>query len=154
MVSLVELASSLGMDKNNEQHYSLYLFFFFLFVERRWPPLNYETSDEEELSAIFDSLGEDELDVHQFEAMAPAIATEERRRYSSQSFEDYSFRAAVVPPLCSQQRPTIVRSNTPPPLGKTITTLRYYTYYHRICSRIARVIALLCKDIQITLFIF
>lgn len=46
-------------------------------VERRWPPLNYETSDEEELSATFDSLGQDELDVHQFEAMAGASATDE-----------------------------------------------------------------------------
>lgn len=110
-------------------------------VERRWPPLNYETSDEEELSATFDSLGQDELDVHQFEAMAGASATDESCRYSTQSFQDYSFRAAaaaVVPAPCSRQRPTIVRSNTPPPLGNTITPLRYYTYYHRICSRIAR----------------
>ncbi|EFX72750.1 hypothetical protein DAPPUDRAFT_110386 [Daphnia pulex] len=96
------------------------------FNERRWPPLNYETSDEEELSATFDSLGQDELDVHQFEAMAGASATDESCRYSTQSFQDYYFRAAaaVVPAPCSRQRPTIVRSNTPPPLGKTITPLR------------------------------
>lgn len=86
------------------------------------------------------------MDVHQFEPITKISVTDERRRYSTKIFGDYSLGAAVVAPFRSRRRPTIVRSNTPPHQGKTITILRYALSHLLMHSP-------LFKDIQITLFV-
>lgn len=84
------------------------------------------TREEEELSASFDSLTEDALDVHLFEAISIDNDETDERTYYSKPSRGYSPRAAVPSPFRQQLRTIIGRSNNPPPRGKTIKALRYY----------------------------
>lgn len=88
-------------------------------------------SDEiEERSISFDSLGEEVLDFHQFEAsVGDATDGPNHHLYPKQS-RTFSLKAAV--PIRRQLSTIDRRSNIPPPRGKTMKTLRYYRIYSSV----------------------
>lgn len=94
-----------------------------LTVDRRRFPLKNATSQEEELSAAFDSFNEHDS---QFEATATTSNPTDESSYNSMQSRTDSPRASAVQPLRQQQLTTVdCGSNIPPPRGKTIKTLRY-----------------------------